>query len=140
MFYVIPLGIEYRRYWDVERIYGPYVDLKAAEEDITRRWWPHHQNLRFLVIEGEMLKVKPPPQEWLDSEKREPGNRDNYRSSMRGMQCKDCGADIGVVEIEDPVWIPTSAGGGGERKYKTVLFCPNCEKRPNPFGGPAYSE
>lgn len=78
------------------------------------------------------------PKEKPESEKRRPGNPENYEKNDSGWKCKDCGADVLEAIVAHPVWIRGFCGGGGKCEYDTVLYCPNCEKKPNFHGAPVY--
>ena len=139
MKFFIPLGFKYGDYWHLGSVYGPYEDDKAVEEEIARRW-PNNKTDQFLVFDGQVVNVKPSSKEKPESEKREPGNMENYVKNGGGWKCKDCGSDILVAQVAHPVWIHGFAGGGGEFKYDTLPYCPNCEKKPNFNGSPVYAD
>ena len=140
MKFFIPLGSKYGDYWNLGSVYGPYEDDKAVEEEIAHHW-PNNKTDQFLVFDGQVVNVKSSPKEKPESEKREPGNMENYVKNGDGWKCKDCGADILGSQVAHPVWIRGFAGGGGDEcKHETVPYCPNCEKKPDFHGAPVYDD
>lgn len=140
MKFFIPLGYKYGDdYWHLSSVYGPYEGYEAVENEIARLW-PNNKTDQFLIFDGSVVNVKPSSKEKPESEKREPGNAENYVKNGDGWKCKDCGADILGAQVAHPVWIRGFAGGGGECKYDTLPYCPNCEKKPNFHGAPVYAD
>lgn len=139
MKFFIPLGFKYDNYWHLGSIYGPYKDEEVVEKEIARLW-PNNKTDEFLVFDGQVVRAKSSPKEKPEEEKREPGNADNYVKNGDGWKCKDCGADIFGAQVAHPVWIRGFSGGGGECRYETLPYCPNCEKKPNFHGAPVYDD
>lgn len=51
--------------------------------------------------------------------------------------CNDCGATIMAVHVAHPVHDgPFPGSGSGEVVTEEVGYCPNCEKKPSPYGAP----
>lgn len=92
--------------------------------------------IKLLVEKGG----RPMSKEKLESRKRKPSNMENYVKNGDGWKCKDCEADILGAQVARPVWIRGFAGGGGECRYDTLPYCPNCEKKPNFHGAPVYAD
>lgn len=139
MKFFIPLGIKHFDCWRLDNVYGPYDDEKTVEDEIARRW-PNNKINQFLIFDGKVVNVKSSPKEKPESEKREPGNMENYVRDDDGWKCKDCGADIIGAQVAHPIWIRGLAGGYGECRYDNVPYCPNCEKKPNFNGDPVYAD
>ena len=140
MKFFIPLGLKYGDYRSLGSVYDPYENDKTVEEEIARLWPNSKTDDQFLVFDGEVFNVKPSLKEKPESEKREPsGDTENYVKNGAGWKCRDCGADIIGATVAHPIWIQGFAGGGGECKYDTVPYCPNCEKKPNCQGTPVYT-
>ncbi|HEY9583158.1 MAG TPA: hypothetical protein VJK09_02510 [Candidatus Paceibacterota bacterium] len=135
MKFFIPLGLKYGNYWHLGNVYGPYEDDKTVEEEIARLC-PNSKTDQFLIFDGYVINVKPSPKEKPESEKREPGNMENYVKKGDVWKCRDCDADILGSKVAHPIWIRGFAGGSGECEYETVPYCPNCEKKPNFNGAP----
>jgi len=140
--FFIPLDFSYGRPSDpcspLGFVYGPYENDEAVEEAIARIW-PNDKKRQFLVFEGQIVKVKPSTKEKPEYEKREPGDMANYIKDNGGYKCKDCGGVIIDVDVKYPIHIHHTPGAGfGKCQYKTVFYCPNCEKRPNSYGDPIY--
>lgn len=138
MKFFIPLGFKYGDHWLTGSVYGPYENDNAVEKALAGLW-PNNKKERFLVFDGQIVNVKPSSLERHEHEKREPGNMNNYVKDGDGWKCKDCNAIIISARVAHPVHFHGMHGaGGGECKYETVPYCPNCEKQPNFNGAPVY--
>ncbi len=144
MKFFIPLGFRYNKGRDgdyslISSIYGPYGDDKAVREAIARLW-PDDNNERFLVFDGQIVDGKPSAKEKPDSEKRAPGNMDNYVKDGEAYKCKGCGGAILGRLVGHPVHLREMPDARlGECRYETALYCPNCEKEPDFHGAPVYA-
>jgi len=116
--------------------YGPFKDEQEAQSTINRLW-PYNNEMQFLIFDGTITNSKPSKKEKPDSEKREPGDMNNYIKVAEGYVCKDCGEQILGATVAHPIHIKEMPGTGfGECKYKEVPYCPVCEKKPNFHGEP----
>jgi len=51
--------------------------------------------------------------------------------------CRKCGGKIQRAVVSHPIWdSPLPLSGSGRCLTEEVLYCPNCEEKPNSFGGP----
>ena len=137
--FFIPLGFKYGSYWHLGSVHGPYDNIEAAQTTIDTKW-PNSKTDEFLIFEGQLAKVRLSSLEKPESEKRKPGNPENYVQAGEGYKCKTCNADILGAQVAHPVWVRGFTGGGGECRYETVPYCPNCETKPNSHGSPVYED
>ncbi len=140
MKFFIPIGFRYGKgqdvYSHVGSVYGPYADDQAVEQAL-QRLFPNDKTGQFLVFDGSVVKVRPSPEEKPESDKRAPGNLENYVRDGDGYKCKDCGATIMGAQVAHPVHDGIFPGSGsGECRYETVPYCPNCEQEPSFHGAP----
>ena len=120
-------------------VYGP-LDDDAAVEKAIQRLYPNNKSQKFLILEGEIVTVRPLPLEKPEHEKREPGDFNNYEKQPDGKhKCKTCGAQIMAAKVAHPVYLRAMPwSGSGECRYKDVPYCPHCEKKPGFYGDPVY--
>jgi hypothetical protein len=118
-------------------VYGPFTNNAEVDEDLARRH-PNNKDLRVLVVEGDLRSVPPSPLERPESEKREPGNLDNYEMKDGKFFCKVCGSIIYEQRVAHPIHMKGTNNGFGECKYDNVPYCPNCDKKPSFSGVPVY--
>jgi hypothetical protein len=130
-------GVDSRQHYD-GIIYGPYDDDADVDKALTRLY-PNEKTESFLVFDGYITKVKPSLLEKPENDKREPGDLSNYTKDGDGYKCTTCGAKILGANVAHPVHFREMPGaGGGDCKYETVPYCPNCEKKPNFNGAPVF--
>ena len=143
MKFFIPLGHRYGKDGGdinshIDLVYGPYDDDEAVEGALARLW-PNDKEKQFLVFDGKIVNVTPSAKERPESEKRAPGNKDHYVRDGEGYKCKDCGGRVSRVQVAHPVHLRAMPGvGSGECRYERILYCPNCDKKPDLHGAPVY--
>lgn len=118
-------------------VYGPFENDIEIQTEMAKRW-PNDKEAKFLVIEGRVCGSPPNPREKPESEKRDPGNEDNWtRIDPNTWHCKDCGAVIMAARVAHPIHDgPFPLSGSGQCEYEVIGYCPNCEKKPSFHGTP----
>lgn len=125
-------------------VYGPFEAMHEILADMQRRW-PNSKVDQFLVIEGDIYRIPPNQKEKPESEKRAPGDENNWVKRGEGPRgvwhCKECDAVIQAATVAHPIHSRTFPGAGsGQVHNETVGYCPNCEKKPNFHGTPIVGE
>jgi hypothetical protein len=140
--FFIPLGSHFGNDWSTfPHVYGPFEDDDAIQAEAARHW-PNSKEQQLLVFAANVVSIKPSPKELPEDQKRVAGNLDNYvkvgenESEVR-YECKRCGGTIMGATVAHPIHFRETPGAGsGECVYKTVPYCPNCDKEPSFHGHP----